>query len=47
MAILIGIITELLLPLAIVAAMHFWIGSYPQPLPATPAREPPQTTRAD
>ena len=33
MDILIGVSFNILLPLAIVAVMHFWIGSYPAPYP--------------
>lgn len=36
MEILVGLTMAIFLPLAIVAAMHFWIGSYPRPYPWSP-----------
>ncbi len=33
MEVLIGLTMLIFLPLAIVVAMHYWIGSYPEPFP--------------
>jgi len=33
MGLVFGLTMEIFLPLAIVAAMHYWIGSYPEPFP--------------